>query len=101
MLLGQQTWHIVQTNDDLGEPTEDYRRPVEQRKLTSLQHEQVTPRWVLEEMRATPLYQDATIFSWVAVPRMNYYKLVLSTQEPEDVPGSDQLAVLTKLGVAH
>lgn len=73
-------WHIVQTNDDLNRPAEDERRPFAESKLALTSQTQVTPLWMFEQMRARPLFNEDTAFTWVASAATNYNAVLLPPQ---------------------
>lgn len=72
-------WHLVQTNDDHFHPPADYRRPLQERKLSAAVQTEVSTEWMTEQMRGFPLNDPATVFSWVAVPGTGYYQTILPT----------------------
>mmetsp|Transcript_124760 Transcript_124760/g.324104 ORF Transcript_124760/g.324104 Transcript_124760/m.324104 type:complete len:380 (+) Transcript_124760:164-1303(+) len=74
------TWHLLQTNDDVNGPPGDYRRPFETWKLKGSVQSQVSPEWVFSEMHGSGLKDPATVFTWVAVPATGFHRTVLPNE---------------------
>jgi len=82
--LNQNNWHIIQTNDDQDGPAYDSRRPWEENRLKTLTQDIVSPSWAFNEMRQEPLFNKGTVFTWIAIPSINRYELVMAKERVPD-----------------
>jgi len=92
------TWHLLQTNDDVTGSPKDYRRPLETMKLKGAVQSQVSPEWVFSEMHGFGLKNPATVFTWVAVPATGFHRTVLPNEtwaQPE-IPAETGMATLAQ-----
>lgn len=58
-------WHIVQTNDDMTKEPKDIRRPIANGLLELHRQREVDPEFVLTQMRTPPMFNLATVFTWL------------------------------------
>lgn len=72
------TWHIVQTNDDQFEPPEDIRRPIANFEINNfMARDEVSLTTVKHLMISAPLYNEGTVFTWVAEPATDDHEVYL------------------------
>jgi len=95
------SWHMIQTNDDIGYAPKDPRRPIEERKLSNVSQEEVSLAWMTQEMHAFPLDAPETVFSWVASPAMGYSRTMLHEGQSAVAKAANQaVAKIAKQAVA-
>jgi len=65
-LLSNETWYLLQTNDDSNKQPKDARRPLTQALLTFQHPEDVDRKFMWKNIRSPTLVGDLTVFTWVA-----------------------------------
>mmetsp|Transcript_32584 Transcript_32584/g.75713 ORF Transcript_32584/g.75713 Transcript_32584/m.75713 type:complete len:353 (-) Transcript_32584:100-1158(-) len=72
-------WFLVETNDDHWSRPMDGRRESAQRMMSRIGWRSVSATTVMNTMRARPVCNPGTIFSWVAVPATGATELISSS----------------------
>jgi len=80
--LGQDRWHLVQTNDDLNHPAKDIRRPDANRLLNKMSQTNAEVDQLTRFMHEPPLFDVATVFTTIMVPGTGFYKTILPDEPP-------------------
>jgi hypothetical protein len=96
--LNESDWHIVQTNDDIGQPALDMRRPIADGLFMVMDRKQTSVGSTFKFLRSPPFFWTPTVFTSVMVPTSGYYHTVLSTDsEPvvSSVLGSSTMLLET------
>jgi hypothetical protein len=77
------SWHLVQTNDDLLKKALDKRRPTANHELKQMTQQIISEPHLLQFMHTEPLFVPRrTIFTTAMVPSSGYYTTVLPTDPP-------------------
>lgn len=80
-------WHVVQTNDDMNRAPADLRRPIANGLLEMHKQREVNPEFVLSNMRTPPLFNLATVFTWIAKVQSGEHYTFIPDQDAKTVHG--------------